>query len=305
MRSFKVLLLGVLTVLFAGIGLFAYTPTTTTTYNLADGVVYHKYTYSSLYGGYQEIFVLEIDLTKENLEVGIGVCPNNLLKNTQTQGKSNGAIAAVNFGFFAMTGSKPSTAVGLLKSEGKWLKAGSGTYSLYSEGYFWASGQYAGVVPPEKFSVGMADNLRWSYPMLVWQGAIYKPLADVTSDSSGIILSRRSRTAVGVTSTRQKLFVVVVDESGSRHAVTCKELADYMISLGCYEAINMDGGGSSTMWTSAYGLMNRPQTGTYQRPVYDIMFVRNRQAARPETDYFNPSKPNAGNMTGYTPKVER
>ncbi len=292
--------------LFSGTApVFAYTPTTAATYNLADGVVYHKYTYNSLYGGYQEIFVLEIDLTKENLEVGIGVCKNNLLTNVQTQGKNNGAIAAVNFGFAEMTGSAPSTAVGLLKARGKWYKSNGGIYSVYSEGYFWATGQRAGVVPPEKFSVGMADNLRWCYPMLVWQGAVYKPMADVTSDPSGIIVSRRSRTAVGVTSTRQKLFVVVVDERGSRYAVTCKELADYMISIGCYEALNMDGGGSSTMWTSAYGLMNRPQNGTYQRPVYDILFVRNRQAATPETDTSNPSKPSPGSMTGYTPKLER
>ena len=43
-----------ISVFFAGTTpVFAYTPTSSVTYNLADGVVYHKYTYSSLYGGYQ------------------------------------------------------------------------------------------------------------------------------------------------------------------------------------------------------------------------------------------------------------
>jgi len=98
---------------------------------------------------------------------------------------------------------------------------------------------------------------------------------------------------------------VVVDESGTRYAVTCKELADYMINLGCYEAINLDGGGSSTMWTGAYGLMNRPQNGTYQRPVYDVLYVRSRRERHPETDTANPAKPTPGGMTQYTAKGDR
>ncbi|MEA4863065.1 MAG: phosphodiester glycosidase family protein [Victivallaceae bacterium] len=296
----------ILLLCLAGAGLFAYTPTTTTTYNLADGLVYHKYTYSSLYGGYQEIFVLEVDLTKTSLETGIGICQNNMLTNTTNQGKALGALAAVNCGFFAMTGPAPSTAVGMIVAQGKLFKGLVGYYSNYTEGFLWMHGQRAGVVIPSLgFSVGMANNLRWGYPVLVQKGAIYSELAKVTSDTSGIILSRRSRTAVGVTSTRQKMYIVVVDESGTRYAVTCKELADYMISLGCYEAINLDGGGSSTMWTSAYGLMNRPENGTYQRPVYDVLYIRSKQASYPETDTSNPSMPSPGTMTKYTPKGAR
>jgi len=293
--------------LFIASGAFAvYAPTTAVTYELADGLVYHKYTYSKLYGGYQEIYVLEIDLSKPELEVGIGVCRDNMLTNTMNQGKALGALAAVNGGFAEMTGAKPSTPVGLLVAQGKVYRGYVGYYSTYTEGVLWIHGQRAGVVVPQSgFSLGMADNMCWCYPVLMQRGVVYPELLKITSDPSGITLSRRSRTAAGVTSTRQKMYVVVVDESGTRYAVTCKELADYMLSLGCYEAINLDGGGSSTMWTSAYGLMNRPENGTYQRPVYDVLYIRSKRASYPETDTSNPAMPSPGILTKYTPKAGR
>ncbi|MGE4300603.1 MAG: phosphodiester glycosidase family protein [Victivallaceae bacterium] len=301
----KLLPAGILLFIAFGV-LAAYAPTTSTTYKLADGLVYNKYTYSSLYGGYQEIYVLEIDLSKSELEVGIGVCKDNMLTNTMQQGKALGALAAVNGGFAEMTGTQPSTPVGLLVAQGKTYRGYVGYYSTYTEGVLWIHGQRAGVVVPKVgFSLGMADNMCWCYPVLMQQGVIYPELLKITSDPSGVTLSRRSRTAAGVTSSRQKMYVVVVDELGTRYGVTCKELADYMLSLGCYEAINLDGGGSSTMWTGAYGLMNRPQNGTYQRPVYDVLYVRNRQKSYPETATSNPEKPTPGTMTQYTPKGGR
>ena len=298
MKKFLLLFLCVL----AGSLFAAYTPTTTTTYKLTDGVTYNKYTYASLYGGYQEIYVLEVDLSKDNLEVAIGLCVNNLRESTASLGNRYGALAAVNLGFFDMA--TPTNAVGLVKAQGRYFKSNNGTLSSYTEGYFWVHNKYAGVAVPKKFNAGMADNIRWGYPVLVQQGKVYNELLKVTSDSSGIILSRRARTALGVSSTRQKLYMVVVDEYSGRHAVTCKELADYMISLGCYEAFNADGGGSSTMWTKAYGRMNKPQGGTYQRPVGDILFVRERKITTNETQTGNPPMPNPGTPI-LTPKDER
>ncbi len=299
MRKFFALLL---LVVVASISQAAYTPSSTTTYTLADGVVYKKYIYNSLYGGYQEIFVLEVDLSKEDVQVGIGIAQNNKRASTSSMGARYGAIAAVNLGFFNMA--TPSNAVGLVKSEGRYYKSFNGTISSYTEGYFWVSGKRAGVATPSKFNAGMAENIRWGYPILVQKGVTYPALSAVTSDSSGIILSRRSRTAIGVNSTRQKLYMVVVDEGGSDRAVTCKELADYMINLGCYEAWNADGGGSSTMWTSQYGLMNRPAGGTYQRPVYDILYVRAPRMTTPENNASNPTNPGSGTLP-LAPKGQR
>ena len=49
------------------------------------------------------------------------------------------------------------------------------------------------------------------------------------------------------------------------------ELVNYLIKLGCTEAINLDGGGSATMWV--YGnVMNSPSEGR-ERPAANALIV--------------------------------
>jgi len=57
------------------------------------------------------------------------------------------------------------------------------------------------------------------------------------------------RTTIGVTQNGRWMMLVTVDgrQSGYSEGVTFAELANLMISLGVYSAINLDGGGSSTM----------------------------------------------------------
>ena len=60
------------------------------------------------------------------------------------------------------------------------------------------------------------------------------------------LTNRHARTAVGILPNGNWVFVVV-DKSGYFDGMTMYELADLMAGLGCVHAINLDGGGSSTM----------------------------------------------------------
>lgn len=57
------------------------------------------------------------------------------------------------------------------------------------------------------------------------------------------------RTAVGLNQNGRWLFMVVIDgrQAGYSQGATFPELADFMISLGSYTALNLDGGGSSAI----------------------------------------------------------
>jgi hypothetical protein len=71
---------------------------------------------------------------------------------------------------------------------------------------------------------------------------------------------RHPRTAVGWN--KNSLFLVEVDgrQRGLSVGMTVRELATYMVKLGCTEAMNLDGGGSATCWV--YGqVMNSPSEG--------------------------------------------
>lgn len=99
---------------------------------------------------------------------------------------------------------------------------------------------------------------------------------------------RHPRTAVGLSRDGRTLIVAVVDGRQPGHSVglTLPELADLMIKLGADEAINLDGGGSSSfvyLPEGAEKVVNRPSdVGGRFRPVANHLGVRVREpAAKP------------------------
>lgn len=74
------------------------------------------------------------------------------------------------------------------------------------------------------------------------------------------------RTAVGIDADGRKLLILVVDgRSSVSRGYTMVELADMMTALGAENAINLDGGGSSAMYSrtasGAMGIVNEPSDG--------------------------------------------
>jgi len=97
-------------------------------------------------------------------------------------------------------------------------------------------------------------------PLLVVGGRVQTDLA-----GPGSFYARNPRTAVGVTDTGTLLLVVVDGRQGAYSAgMTMVELADLMQALGARDAINLDGGGSSTMVLNGL-VVNRPSDGGERR----------------------------------------
>lgn len=85
------------------------------------------------------------------------------------------------------------------------------------------------------------------------------------------------RTAIGITSENEAILLVVDGRQSESVGVTLERLADIMLELGCEYAMNLDGGGSSQMAASGY-LVNRPEGGTYQRPIPTILAVTHKDS---------------------------
>ncbi len=90
---------------------------------------------------------------------------------------------------------------------------------------------------------------------------------------------RNPRTAVGLDVKGKKLIILVVDgrKPGVSLGMSYTELAAEMLRLGCYQALNLDGGGSSMMAVrdSATGemrILNEPSDG-HERPVADVLGI--------------------------------
>ena len=90
---------------------------------------------------------------------------------------------------------------------------------------------------------------------------------------------RHPRSAVGWN--REHWFLVGVDgRQDGAAGMTLEELAAYLAALGCTDAMNLDGGGSATLW-AAGSVRNRPSDGR-ERPIANALaVVRLRPAGAP------------------------
>ncbi|MCH8275172.1 MAG: phosphodiester glycosidase family protein [Armatimonadetes bacterium] len=96
----------------------------------------------------------------------------------------------------------------------------------------------------------------------------------------GFASAAHPRTALGVTEHRNVVLAVVDGRSSISGGVSLEELAKIMIRLGCVDAVNLDGGGSSTLYIAG-SIINRP-SGGLQRPVANALLLY--LAPRPEAD---------------------
>jgi hypothetical protein len=78
--------------------------------------------------------------------------------------------------------------------------------------------------------------------------------------------------------------VIVVTVDGRRatsHGGTLTEMAELMVELGADRAINLDGGGSTTMYVAEGGVVNRPSRGWEREVINHIGFIAPAPAAAP------------------------
>ncbi len=87
---------------------------------------------------------------------------------------------------------------------------------------------------------------------------------------------RHPRTVLGWND--KQFFLAVVDgrQESLSAGMTYPELASLMSGLGCTHAINLDGGGSSTLWLDGH-IMNSPSDGHERRVANSLIVVANKQ----------------------------
>ena len=91
-------------------------------------------------------------------------------------------------------------------------------------------------------------------PYLVKDGEIF---VDMTAQKLGCIGGRNPRTAIGYTKDNHVIIITADGREGSSIGMTLTELARLMQSLGCINAMNLDGGGSTVMYVNG-NIVNRP-----------------------------------------------
>lgn len=123
-------------------------------------------------------------------------------------------------------------------------------------------------------------------------GMSFIVLNGATADSSYLGLpssatSNAARTAIGYNKDKTKMIMLVADSYKSNSSsssvkqsygststgLAITRLSQVMIALGCHTAMAFDGGGSSQMWNTKFGVRNVPYGADYLRPVGNGLFA--------------------------------
>ena len=121
---------------------------------------------------------------------------------------------------------------------------------------------------------GRLRTIVGGWPRIIRAGKRTAEYADVLEGTRpGFSAGRHPRTAIGFNRDSTTLIALTVDgRRESDSGMSLVELADAMISLGAYEAMAFDGGGSTTMVVEGK-VVNRPSDAAGERPVGSALLV--------------------------------
>ncbi len=196
-------------------------------------------------------------------------------ETTSSMARRYGAAAAVNAGYFVVSGPRAGASSGVYQLNGELISAGSGRSAVV---FCRENGREVerlvfsviNAFPPGPYTKPPA---RGCDPLDI-VGAGPRLLASgkrAAGESFAHEQRRHPRTAIAITRGGRLLFVVVDGRQAHSAGMTLAELADELAAMGAVEAINLDGGGSSTLYAGGR-VRNRP-SDPVERPVSDAILI--------------------------------
>lgn len=267
--------------------------------NLAQGITERGYTFEDSTGKRVESFVIEIDTENKNVNIEAST-PNDDntygLQSVRKQaevllGKGEQVIAGVNADFYNMATGEPN---GVLVKDGVIIKDHP------------ASRKFFGILKDGSAVIGdynkfneVKDNVEEALggnAILVKDGQVFE------TPQTGA--DKEPRTAVGIKE-NGNVFFVTIDGRQEPYSIgaSMNDLAQLMISMGAIQALNLDGGGSTTYLSRVPGtddldVKNRPSDNS-ERSVANAWMIISKE---PVTHEFNSAyiTPNEKSFTPYS-----
>jgi len=224
------------------------------TQKLAPGLIFKHFKFEKcLFDTNENISILEINPNKK-LKIALGY-EKQLLKKTSDFGKDGKALAAINGSFFDV---KNGGSVDMLRFNGEVIspnrleKSGERARHqrsalLFNKGKL-SIAKWDGTADWESKLTGDLLN---TGPLLIFNNA------PEVLDTTLFTRARHPRTAIAITHNRV-LLITIDGRNANSAGVNLHELAKILTWLKASDGINLDGGGSTTMWTQQNGVINYP-----------------------------------------------
>lgn len=225
----------------------------------------HHFANAELFHANQNINILRIKRGHRPLNLAFASGGQKLIP-TSAQGQQAKALAALNGTFFDV---KNGGSVDFIRINGVTMD------TTRPSGQFLAEHQRSAIVIKNnqvqivkgdsikgwEKRLLTEDNVMVTGPLLIHEGKkIHLPARLFNT-------TRHPRTALGITRRGEILWITVDGRAKEAAGMSLYELSQLMEALGCVEAINLDGGGSTTLWIGG-----ATKTGVVNMPCDDKVF---------------------------------
>lgn len=226
----------------------------------------------------QNINILLVNLHKRKIGILYNPAGN---RPVSSQAAAVNALAAVNGGFFNV---KNGGSVTYIKTGGritdsdtakKWQRNANMNGAVFIK-------QGKELYIDKAVQNDSLDSMNGFEDILVTGPLLVKNRSLCVLPGTSLVISKHPRTAVGLRNKRRIILMTLDGRTGDAIGMTLNELADFMMFLRCRDAVNLDGGGSSTMWIDGKpfnGVVNMPCDNKKfdhdgERAVSDILVVK-------------------------------
>ncbi|RZK57448.1 MAG: phosphodiester glycosidase family protein [Pedobacter sp.] len=246
-------------------------------------LITHHFSNKELFAANQYIAYLEVKNKGKYPQFSVGY-EEKELKTTPKFGEESNAIAALNGTFFDI---KNGGSVDFIKSEGKIINE-----NRLDKNDKRARHQQAAVV----INNGKLNLKKWDGTS-TWEQNL--PERDIMNsgpllifdkqtevlDTTAFTKLRHPRSAIGIKPNGKIILLTVDGRQENSAGMSLHELTKVMKWLGCTSAINLDGGGSTTLWvkdSTAKGVVNYPSDNKKwdhegARKVANVILLKGKQ----------------------------
>ncbi|MFA5820209.1 MAG: phosphodiester glycosidase family protein [Bacteroidales bacterium] len=226
----------------------------------------------------QNINILIINLHKREILLSYNPEKNIVVSK---QAAAAGALAAVNAGFFNIRDGGSAT----------YIRTGGQIVDTDTVKKWKQNSNMTGSVLVDKngnVTIEKAETNSWydNHPeyadVLVTGPLLLTGKGKTKLPETSLVINKHPRTVIGKRGNHKIILVTLDGRTDQAIGMTLNELADFMLSLHCKDAVNLDGGGSTTMWVSGRpfnGIVNMPCDNKKfdhagERAVSDILIIK-------------------------------
>lgn len=240
---------------------------------IKPGVIWKKGHFTNLFQSQQEINFVEIDFKECGCKLAIAA-DSIKLKKTSQFAFENQAIVAINGGFFDINN---GGGVDFIKVNGATINK-TRIKKPRANAMLTITKQFISIVPAETiyFNDKNIPNVLLSGPLLIEKGK------SIELDKNSFNDNRHPRSSVALTEENRLLLLVVDGRNRLAEGMRLHELTKVLRWLGASNAMNLDGGGSSSLYIQAAtktGIVNHPSDNKKfdhdgERHVANILYLK-------------------------------